>query len=71
MINIEKARAILGLSQKELANALGWKNYQQVSNLERGRREATKQTELAIECLMRRAEVWHLYAGEEQKTMEI
>jgi transcriptional regulator with XRE-family HTH domain len=48
---------MLGLSQSGLANELGW-SVKQVSNLETGARPVQQQTELAIECLLRRAGKW-------------
>jgi Helix-turn-helix. len=51
---LKTARQSLGLSQKGLAAALGWSTGQQVSNLETGSRTITKQTELAVECILRR-----------------
>lgn len=52
---LKKARGMLGLSQKELGEALGWTGAKQVSNLETGARPITEQTALAVECLLRRA----------------
>lgn len=55
------AREILGLDQKGLGHALGWAGKQQVSDLERGYRDKapTRQTALAIECLLRRNGKWN------------
>ena len=49
---------MLGLSQAGLAKELGWTGAKQISNLETGAREMQKQTELAIECLLRRDGKW-------------
>ncbi|TVL53721.1 hypothetical protein AYI98_00820 [Shewanella algae] len=49
---------MLGLSQAELAALLGWTGPKQIQNLELGHRPITKQTALAIECLLRRAGRW-------------
>lgn len=53
---------MLGLSQAGLAKELDW-SVKQVSNLENGARTVTKQTELAIECLLRRAGLWSEFSG--------
>lgn len=55
--NTKQARLMLGLSQAGLAQELGW-SVKQVSNLETGARSIQKQTELAIECLLRRSGKW-------------
>lgn len=52
---------MLGLSQVGLADELGWSGAKQVSNLETGVRPVQKQTELAVECLLRRAGKWGEY----------
>lgn len=57
-MDIKKARQALNLSQAGLAKELGWTGAKQVSNLETGVREMQKQTELAIECLLRRSGKW-------------
>lgn len=49
-----KARTVLGLSQKELAESIGWKAYNNVSLIETGKRPMHSQTKLAVECLLRR-----------------
>lgn len=56
-MSLHHARKLLGMSQSGLANELGW-SVKQVSNLETGARPIQKQTELAIECLLRRAGKW-------------
>jgi transcriptional regulator with XRE-family HTH domain len=48
---------MLGFSQSGLAKALGISS-KQISNLETGARPVQQQTELAIECLLRRAGKW-------------
>ena len=53
-----QARQLLGLSQKELGESLGWSGAKQISNLETGVRPITDQTALAVECLLRRAGKW-------------
>lgn len=49
---------MLGLTQTEMGQALGWTGPKQIQNLELGHRPITKQTELAVECLLRRAGKW-------------
>ena len=44
-------RSKLKLSQKELAELLGWST-RQVSNVETGARPMSQQTALALECLL-------------------
>ena len=56
--DIKQARMMLGLSQAELAALLGWTGPKQIQNLELGHRQTTKQTALAIECLLRRDNKW-------------
>ena len=55
--NIKDSRQRLGLTQAQLAYELDWST-QQVSNLETGERDVQKQTRLAIECLLRRKNLW-------------
>ena len=55
---LKQARLTLGLSQKQLAESLGWTTSRQVSNLETGKRRISKQTALAVECLLRRDGNW-------------
>lgn len=52
---LKQARQLLGLSQRELGESLGWSGAKQISNLETGARTITEQTALAVECLLRRA----------------
>lgn len=59
---LKKARQLLGLSQKELGESLGWSGAKQISNLETGARPITEQTALAVECLLRRAGKWSEFA---------
>jgi len=54
-INIKESRKKLGLTQPELAIALGFKGYQIICNMETGKTEPQKTTLLAVECLVRRA----------------
>ena len=54
----KQARQLLGLSQRELGESLGWSGAKQISNLETGARTITEQTALAVECLLRRAGKW-------------
>lgn len=58
--HILTARKLLELSQKELGEALGWSGKQQISDLERGYKDKqpTVQTAMAIECLLRRNNLW-------------
>jgi hypothetical protein len=58
------ARELLRLTQKELANELEWSSSKQISNIELGKRPMQKQTELAIECLLRRASLWSEYLSQ-------
>lgn len=62
--DIKKARLMLGFSQDKMAKLLGWTGPKQIQNLELGHRTITKQTELAIECLLRRNGKWLEFAGE-------
>lgn len=55
---LKKARQLLGISQKDLGDSLGWSGAKQISNLETGVRPITEQTALAVECLLRRAGKW-------------
>lgn len=48
-------RKLLGLSQTQLAHELGWKHRNHVIMIEKGRAPIKKQTALALECLVRRA----------------
>lgn len=59
--DFQKAREILGLSQALLSENLGWTSVKQISNIETGTRPVQKQTELAIECLLRREKKWSIY----------
>lgn len=52
---LEKALRMLGLTQTEMGQALGWTGPKHIQNLELGHRPITKQTALAVECLLRRA----------------
>ncbi|MCK5617010.1 helix-turn-helix transcriptional regulator [Candidatus Pacearchaeota archaeon] len=52
------ARCLLGFTQAELAQALGWTGPKQVSNLENGLSSIQNQTALAVECLLRRNTDW-------------
>jgi len=51
------ARTKLGLSQGGLSKLLGWHPHH-LSKVERGIKIITTQTELAIECLLRREGKW-------------
>jgi len=52
-----RARMVLGWSQATLADNLAW-SVKQVSNIETATRPMKMQTELAIECLLRREGEW-------------
>ena len=54
-IDIKNSRKKLGLTQPELAEALGFRGYQIICNIETGKTKPQKTTLLAIECLLRRA----------------
>ena len=64
IINCIKVRELLSFSQAELAKELGWKDPKQVSNIENGVRPMQVQTELAIECLLRRKGLWSEFNSE-------
>ena len=51
-IDIKTARYKLGLTQAQLAKELGFKSYQQITNIETGARPTQPQTLLAVECLL-------------------
>ena len=55
--NLKNARLFLGYSQSKLAEKLGW-TAQQVSNIETNRNPMQKQTQLAVECLLRQKGKW-------------
>ena len=59
--DFQKAREMLGLTQAALSEKLGWTTVKQISNIETGARTVQKQTELAIECLLRREKKWTTY----------
>lgn len=59
--DFQRARQLLGLSQAALSKKLGWSTVKQISNIETGARPAQKQTELAIECLLRREKKWSAF----------
>lgn len=48
------ARQLLGLNQTDFAALLGWTSKRNIVSLERGDKKIMTQTELAIECLLRR-----------------
>ena len=50
---LKEARQMLGLTQAEMGAAIGISG-KQVYNLEAGKKPIQKQTELAVECLLRR-----------------
>jgi transcriptional regulator with XRE-family HTH domain len=54
------ARTLLKLSQTEFAKQLGWTTKRNVTNLESPNSDKTcsTQTALAIECLLRRKNLW-------------
>lgn len=56
--DFKKARELLGLTQPQLGEQLGWSGGKQVYNLEKNIKPITKQTMLAIECLLRRSGKW-------------
>lgn len=51
---VKTARQLLGLNQTDFAALLGWTSKRNIVSLERGDKEVTTQTALAIECLLRR-----------------
>jgi DNA-binding XRE family transcriptional regulator len=52
---LKKARHLLGLNQTGFAARLGWTTKRNIVSLERGDKEVTVQTALAVECLLRRS----------------
>jgi DNA-binding XRE family transcriptional regulator len=50
---LKEARQMLGLTQTDMGAALGISG-KQIYNLEAGKKPIQKQTELAVECLLRR-----------------
>ncbi len=63
-MNMKAARTALGLSQPQLAEQLGWKNYKMVSLIETGVSPMQKQTQLALECLLKRKGKWKSFKNE-------
>lgn len=61
-MRISHVRRKLNLTQRELANEMGL-TINHISKLERCKTPLTKQTELALECLLRRQGLF----GEEQQ----
>lgn len=55
---MKAARKALGLSQSKLAEQLGWKSDRMISLIETGVNPMQKQTQLALECLLRREGKW-------------
>lgn len=49
-----EVRKLLGLTQGEMASALGWTTHNHVVRIEKGRQPMTALTALALECLVRR-----------------
>jgi transcriptional regulator with XRE-family HTH domain len=62
---IKLARKLLGITQLELALALGWTTPRNVVNLERKAepKPCMTQTALSIECLLRRASQWKRFTN--------
>ena len=56
--NIKQGRQLLGLNQTEFAALLGWTSKRNIVSLEREDKKIMRQTELAVECLLRRAGKW-------------
>ena len=54
MIKMRQARELLGYNQYKMAWALGL-SLRMISYIENGKKPLQQQTELAIECLLRRA----------------
>lgn len=61
--HIKKARQLLGVTQLELAQQLGWTTARNVVNLEKASapKSCTVQTALSIECLLRRVNLWDYF----------
>lgn len=58
---LKKARQLLGFTQSELSEKLGWASHVNLSRIENDKHEMEKQTALAIECLLRRANKYDEY----------
>jgi transcriptional regulator with XRE-family HTH domain len=67
---IKRARQLLGCTQNELAQALGWTSPRNVVKLEHptAPKHCTTQTALSIECLLRRIELWDYFKKAENIT---
>lgn len=61
-MNIKLKREALGMTQAELAEALGITR-NALALMERGERPVVKRTELAIECLVMKADQWKHLSG--------
>ena len=59
-ISLVSARGLLGMSQECLAKTLGW-TIDYVQDMEAGIVVVDKQTELSVECLLRRENKWHTF----------
>lgn len=57
-----RARNLLGMTQTELAERLGWTSGHQVSVIERGRKPLQQQTRLAVERVLIAEGCWESYA---------
>ncbi len=49
-----EVREMLGWTQSQMANALGWTTHNHVVRIEKGKQKMTALTALALECLVRR-----------------
>lgn len=58
---LKEARQLLGLSQQVLADEIGLTRVM-VGLMERGEKAIELRTELAVECLLRRAGKWSVFA---------
>jgi len=55
--HVKLSRQLLSLNQTDFAAQLGWSSKRQVIKLEKEQATVMRQTELAIECLLRRADL--------------
>lgn len=59
--HVKLSRELLNLNQTELASELGWTSKRNVVYLEQNKKPVTKQTELALECLLRRTNKFNAF----------
>ncbi len=59
-LSLSSARNLLGMSQECLAKTLGW-TIEYIQDMESDVIVVDKQTELSVECLLRRENKWHTF----------